>query len=162
MLGVYFVFANQFKSVETLEDPTIERLMSQWKAAGLAVGAIYPAADPLGAARAAEADVNGKPVTVYQFDPLNAAQLKTLDKIKAEGTVVIDGKKVSALVNGPFVLARYEDHPDKETLIKTFQGFGTFEGDQGRAKARYALASQPFEILPPCKRSALACVRCRG
>lgn len=131
---VIFVVTQQLGEVEQHEDRTIENLVGQWKSAGLSVGNIRPTADPLGAMRAGEVDVDGKPVIVYQFDPLNPAQLKARDKIKADGTVVIDGRKTPALVNGPFVLARYEGHPDQNVLVETFQAFGTFEGIKAEQK----------------------------
>jgi hypothetical protein len=134
LVTVILVVVQQFNSVELSENRTIENLMGQWKNAGLPVGELLPAADPYGAERAAEADIDGTPVIVYQFDPFNAAQLQTLDKIKAEGSIMHDGRKTAALVNGPFVLAGYEGHPDNEMIVQTFQGFSTFEGIKAEQK----------------------------
>jgi hypothetical protein len=134
MAVVILVVAKQFNTVEVREDRTVQNLMNQWKAAGLPVGLILPADDALGAAQANEADIDGMPVLVYQFNPFDATQLKTLDKIKAEGSIMHDGQKTPAMVNGPFVLAGYEGHPDKDLIVQTFQGFGTFEGIQAEQK----------------------------
>ena len=134
MVAVIFVVAQEFGTVEVREDRTIEKLMGQWKDVGLDVGLILPAADPLGAMRAADVDIGGTPVLVYQFDPFDATQVKTLDKIKAEGSIMHDGRKTPAVVNGPFVLAGYEGHPNNEQIVRTFQGFGTFEGIQSEQK----------------------------
>ena len=143
MFVVIFVVAKEFNTVEVREDRTIEKLMAQWKAAGLPVGLILPAADPLGAMRAAEADIDGTPVLVYQFDPFDAAQVKTLDKIKAEGSLMHDGQKTPALVNGPFVLAAYQGHPDIDLIVQTFQGFGTFEGIAAEQKLEMPPQNKP-------------------
>ncbi len=134
LVAIIFVVAQEFNTVEKREDRTVENLMGQWKNAGLPVGQILPAADPLGAMRAAEADIDGTPVLVYQFDPFDATQVKMLDKIKAEGSIMHDGQKTPILVNGPFILAGYEKHPDKDLIVKTFQGFGTFEGIEAERK----------------------------
>jgi hypothetical protein len=134
LVVVILVVAKQFHTVEVREDRTIENLMGQWKNSGLPVGLILPADNPLGAMRAAEADIDGTPVLVYQFDPFDAMQIKTLDKIKVEGSIMHDGQKTSVLVNGPFVLADYAEHPDKDAIVKTFQGFGTFEGIEAERK----------------------------
>jgi hypothetical protein len=134
LLVVIFAVAGEFNQIDQRESPTVERLMSQWRSAGLGVGLILPTADPLGASVASEADVDGLPVIVYQFDPLDPKQLQTLEKIKAAGTVVYDGQKTPVLVNGPFVLAHFQDHPDKDVLVRTFQGFGTFEGIEAEQK----------------------------
>jgi hypothetical protein len=134
MAVVIFVVAQEFGTVEQRETRTVEKLMAQWKAAGLPVGIILPAADPLGAMQANEADIDGTPVLVYQFDPFKAAQVKTLDKIKADGFIMHDGQKTPAMVNGPFVLAGYEGHPYKDRIVQTFQGFGTFEGIEAEQK----------------------------
>jgi hypothetical protein len=134
LAGVIYAVWQQFGSVERREDRTIAKLMGQWKTAGLPTGLLLPADDPLGAMQAAEADIDGTPVLVYQFDPLDPAQLQTLDKIKADGFIMHDGQKTSILVNGPFVLANYENHPDKFEIIETFKGFGTYEGLEAERK----------------------------
>ncbi len=44
------------------------------------------------------------------------------------------GQKTKILVNGPFVLANYENHPDKAAIVEGFNDFGTFEGVEAERK----------------------------
>ena len=133
LVGVIYAVAQQLGSVEQREDRTIEKLMGEWKRSGLPTGLILPA-DKMGAMDAAECDIDGNSVLVYQFDPFDPAQVKTLDKIKAEGSIMHDGQKTPIIVNGPFVLAGYENHPDKAEIIEAFKNFGTFEGIEAERK----------------------------
>ncbi len=67
-----------------------------------------------------EIKINGHAVWVCSFDPKVKAGADSLEKIREQKTIEIDGKAHPARVNGSLVLAGHDDHPDKEKIVKAF------------------------------------------
>lgn len=143
LLAIIAIVAMQFGDVEAREDRTVADLLSQWRGAGLSVGPPGDLPDKQGAVVAVQAEVDDDPVNIYQFDPDDPAQFRRLEQIRADHALVEQGKKTPALVNGPFVLTDFGGHKNQEILVKTFQGFGTFEGIQTDVKLDTARPPSP-------------------
>lgn len=127
LVGVAGTVAWQFLSVAKDANRTIGDLLATLRTAGLEVSEGKPLPNTAGAKWADTADINGKPVNFYRFAvEVDKDQITKLDAIKQSGNIEVDGKPVSARVNGPFVMTGYEGNPREQDLLSAFDGFGTF------------------------------------
>jgi len=62
-------------------------------------------------------------VGFFKFNTKVKKQLKHLKIIKESKAIYIQGIKFAAILNGSFVLFDYENHPNKDEIVKAFNSF---------------------------------------
>ncbi|WP_053366578.1 hypothetical protein [Bacillus sp. FJAT-27245] len=113
------------KSEPAKSDPVIKSegladLISYFKSSGFTIGEVKEKAfDMLGAKDGFGIELNGHEVEFYEFDS-NAPNLK---EAESKGTVSMDQISFPVLLNGNIILVHANYHPDKESLINTFNNY---------------------------------------
>ncbi|WP_059170509.1 hypothetical protein [Bacillus sp. FJAT-27445] len=113
------------KSEPVKSDPMIKseglaELISYFKSSGFTIGEVKEKAfEMLGAKDGFGIEINGHEVEFYEFD-VNAENLK---EAESKGTVSMDQISFPVLLNGSIILVHAQYHPDKESLINTFNNY---------------------------------------
>jgi uncharacterized protein YecT (DUF1311 family) len=104
---------------------TIDGLIEHFKQSGLMVtGKSGKSAEMLGASEGAGIEIFGKGVEVYRYDVAKEAQKLTLEKIAKEKSITFFSIVAPAKLNGGFVMIGYDEHPEKEKILKAFESWG--------------------------------------
>jgi uncharacterized protein YecT (DUF1311 family) len=127
---------------------TIDSLIEHFKQSGLMMsGRSSKLADVIGATEGAGIEIAGRDVEVFRYDVAKESQKLTLAKIAKEKSISIFSIVAPAKINGGFVMISYDEHPEKEKIIKAFESWSATSAQPSEAKK--SPESQQIIAPPP-------------
>ena len=125
LVGVLFVVFTLSGCGKTEPDTrTIDGLIEHFKQSDLIVtGKSGKSAEMIGASEGAGIEIFGKDIEVYRYDVAKEAQKLTLEKIAKEKSITVFSIVAPAKLNGGFVMIGYDEHPEKEKILKAFESW---------------------------------------
>ncbi|MBN1050305.1 hypothetical protein [Clostridium botulinum] len=113
------------KKEETKSTNPLDNLKKSFADAGLNVGDNKELAfSMLGATNGYKFDINGTPIEIYYYDSKNLTkdQKKFYDQAK-NGSVDMTGFNIPVKFKNNIMLARLDDHPNKDKILEVFNNF---------------------------------------
>jgi hypothetical protein len=105
-------------------EKTLTDLVAHFKGKGLEVGEVYKESMGwLGASESYWIKIGGDRVVIGKYDLTDSSEAVLAAELRKNGYISVLGTKRPTRVNGPFVLAFYNEHPQKQAILDAFNSF---------------------------------------
>jgi hypothetical protein len=109
------------KNIHPVIQQRVDLMTERLQAQGATVGEPTVREDTPGIAQAVEILVNGKPITLIEFDTAQEGQAKELKHIHEDHKSKVLGTEKAAEDDGAIVIVGFEEHPSKEKVLEAFK-----------------------------------------
>ena len=111
-------------SISKNNDRSFWDIIKHFETCGLHVKSVNPLTTVQVKAAAAFAfTIGDRQVGVYKFDSNNEKHKEKLLRVDETGYFYVIGIRYKAVRNGSYVLIDFEQHPDKDEIVKAFETF---------------------------------------
>ena len=114
------------EEVKQEQSKSLSGIVNHFKDNGFIVGDVHTKAfEMLGAVDGFGIDVDGEQIEFYLFDRTSANEetLKNLEDAEVLGKINMSGFSIPAKINEDIILLRYDEHPNKDKVIETFNNY---------------------------------------